>query len=100
MHLASHALFFERPGEHCSREVLSPGICGCSWLLFGFAVSVFLLDAHSCFSSTIPTATRIANLLLLFASTNPSSISQDTVRIASPGKFSRTLGRRSHVCRT
>ncbi len=53
MYTASHAVCFERPGEHRSGVYLSTGIYGCSWFSFGFAVSfavrVFLLAAHWCF---------------------------------------------------
>src|SRR6266480_6682350 len=39
MLLALHWVCFERTGEACCGGALSTGVYGCSWFLFGFAVS-------------------------------------------------------------
>jgi len=48
--MASHCIFFERPGEPRWGTVLFAGVCGCSWFSLGFAVSfavrILLLTAH------------------------------------------------------
>jgi hypothetical protein len=49
MRAAPHAACFERPGEPGCGGVLSTGVYGCSWFVFGFAVSVFFLVAYWCF---------------------------------------------------